>query len=71
MMLLERIFESRHEKRGFASDLMIVFEHPDMPHVRVNTICVTGALLSHNLLHTQPPDRKRWVGRSFSLTQDT
>jgi hypothetical protein len=32
---------------------------------------VTGALLSHNLLHTQPPDRKRWVGRSFSLTQDT
>jgi hypothetical protein len=50
VMLLEKAFESRHEQGGFGPALMNVFQHRDMPHVWVNTICVTGALLFHNLL---------------------
>ncbi len=50
VMLLEKAFESRHEQGGFVSALTNVFQHPDMPHIWANTICVTGALLFYNLL---------------------
>jgi hypothetical protein len=52
VILLEKAFESRHEQGGFGPALMKVFQHRDMPHVWVNTICVTGALLFYNLLST-------------------
>lgn len=52
VMLLEKAFESRHEQGGFVSALTNVFQHPDMPHIWANTICVTGALLFFNLLPT-------------------
>jgi hypothetical protein len=52
VMLLEKAFESRHEAGGFGTALMNVFQHPDMPHIWANTICVTGALLFYNLLST-------------------
>ncbi len=52
VMLLEKAFESRHEQGGFSPALMNVFQHRDIPHVWANTICVTGALLSYNLLAT-------------------
>ena len=50
VMLLEKAIESRHEQGGFGPALMKVFQHPDMPHVWANTVCVTGALLFYNLL---------------------
>jgi hypothetical protein len=50
VILLEKSFESRHEQGGFGAALMNVFQHPDMPHVWANTICVTTALLFYNLL---------------------
>lgn len=50
VMLLEKAFETRHEQGGFVSALTNVFQHPDMPHIWANTICVTGALLFYNLL---------------------
>jgi hypothetical protein len=50
VLLLEKAIESRHEQGGFGTALMNIFGHPDMPHVWVNTICVTGALLFYNAL---------------------
>jgi hypothetical protein len=50
VILLEKAFESRHEQGGFGPALLNVFQHPDMPHVWANTICVTAALLFYNLL---------------------
>ena len=50
VMLLEKAIESRHEQGGFGPALLKVFQHPDMPHVWANTLCVTGALLFYNLL---------------------
>lgn len=50
VMLLEKAFESRHDRGGLGPALMNVFQHRDMPHLWANTICVTGALLFYNLL---------------------
>lgn len=50
VMLLEKAFESRHEQGGFGSALTNVFQHPDMPHIWANAICVTAALLFYNVL---------------------
>ena len=50
VMLLEKAIESRHEQGGFGPALQNVFQHPDIAHVWVNAICVTGALLFYNLL---------------------
>lgn len=50
VLLLEKAFESRHEQGGFSPALMKVFQHPDMPHLWANSICVTGALLFYNVL---------------------
>jgi hypothetical protein len=50
VLLLEKAFESRHERGGFGPALMNVFQHRDMPHLWANTICATGALLCYNLV---------------------
>jgi len=50
VMILEKAFESRHEYGGFGNALAMVFEHADMPHIWVNTICMSGALLGYNIL---------------------
>jgi hypothetical protein len=50
VMLLEKAFEARHEYGGFGPAMMNITQHPDIPHVWANTICVTGALLFYNLL---------------------
>lgn len=50
VLLLEKAFEGRHEYHGFLPSLFAVSHHADVYHVWVNAICVTGALLSYNLL---------------------
>jgi hypothetical protein len=48
VLLLEKAFETRHEHGGFFQSLGSVLEHPDMRHVWVNAICLSGALLVYN-----------------------
>ena len=50
VMILEKAFEGRHEYGGFGNAVTAIFEHADMPHIWVNTICMTGALLGYNIL---------------------
>ena len=50
VLLLEKAFEGRHEHGGFVPSLLAVFQHPEIHHVLVNTICLTGALLGYNAL---------------------
>jgi len=50
LLLIEKAFEGRHEYGGFGASLTAVFQHADVYHVWVNTICLSGALLSYNLL---------------------
>jgi hypothetical protein len=50
VLLLEKAFEGRHEYGGFAASLRAIFDHVDLSHVWVNSICVGGALLSYNVL---------------------
>lgn len=49
-LILEKAFEARHEHGGFGASIACVFQHPDMPHVFANAICVTCALLGFNAL---------------------
>ena len=50
MLLLEKAFEGRHEHGGFGPALVSVFQHAEVHHVWVNTICLSGALLGYNAL---------------------
>jgi hypothetical protein len=50
VLLLEKAFEGRHEHGGFGPSLIAVFQHAEVHHVWVNTICLTGALLGYNAL---------------------
>jgi len=50
VMLLEKIFEARHEYASLGASLTGQFKHASMLHVWLNTICVTAALLSYNVL---------------------
>jgi len=45
-----KAFDGRHEQRGFGFSLFVLFQHADIHHVSVNTICLTGALLGYNAL---------------------
>ncbi len=49
-LLLEKAFEARHEYGGFFDALRHIFQHRDMPHVWVNTIVVSLALLVFNAI---------------------
>lgn len=50
VLIIEKAFEGRQEYGGFGPSLRQVFNHIDIYHVWVNTICVFGALLTFNLL---------------------
>ena len=50
VLLLEKAFEGRHEHGGFGASLMAVFQHAEVHHVWVNTVCLSGALLGYNML---------------------
>jgi hypothetical protein len=50
VLLLEKAFEGRHEHGGFGPSLVSVFQHAEIHHVWVNTICLSGALLGYNAL---------------------
>lgn len=50
ILLLEKGIEGRHETGSFWPALLALIDHPDINHVWVNTIVVTGALFSYNLL---------------------
>jgi hypothetical protein len=50
VLLLEKAFEGRHEYGGFDAALTEVFQQADGTHVVLNTLCVTAALLSYNML---------------------
>jgi len=50
VLLLEKAFEGRHDHGGFGPSLIAVFQHAEVHHVWVNTICLSGALLGYNVL---------------------
>lgn len=50
VLLLEKAFEGRHEYDGFDASLIAVFQHADVSHVWLNTLCLSAALLSYNML---------------------
>ena len=50
VLLLEKGFEGRHDHGGFGPSLISLFQHEDVYHVWVNTICLSGALLGYNVL---------------------
>lgn len=50
VLLLEKAFEGRHEYDSFGASLIAVFQHADVHHVWLNTICLSAALLSYNIL---------------------
>ena len=50
VLLLEKAFEVRHEYDSFGTSLIAVFQHADISHAWLNTICLSAALLSYNML---------------------
>ena len=50
VLLLEKAFEGRHEYVGFTESLVAVFQQTNAVHVCLNTLCLSAALLSYNLL---------------------
>jgi hypothetical protein len=50
VLLVEKAFEGRHEYGGFFPSLTSLFQHADINHVVINTICLGGALLGFNVL---------------------
>ena len=50
VLLLEKAFEGRHEYDGFGASLIAVYQHVDVSHAWLNTICLSVALLSYNML---------------------
>lgn len=63
VLLIEHAFEIRHESGGFTSALSGMFRHIEIHHVLLNTLCLTLALLSYNMLSVV---RKRH-GKDFLL----
>ena len=50
VLVLEKGFEARHEHGGFGPAVVALFQTADVPQVWANTICLSGALLGHNVL---------------------
>jgi hypothetical protein len=48
VLLLEKVFDGRHEHGGFGPSLLAVFQHVDIYHVWANAITLSGALLVYN-----------------------
>ncbi len=50
VLLVEKAFEGRHEFDSFGVSLIAVFHKADAIHVWLNTLCLSAALLSYNML---------------------
>jgi hypothetical protein len=50
VLILEKGLESRNAFGGFVPAVLQLFQHEDVHHVWVNTICLSGALFGYNLL---------------------
>ena len=50
VILLEKAFEGRHEFGGFRGSLVAEFQTAKAIHVWLNTICLSAALFSYNVL---------------------
>jgi len=50
VLLLEKAFEGRHEYGSFGDSLSAIFQQANDAHVVLNTLCVTAAILSYNIL---------------------
>lgn len=50
VLVLEKAFEGRHKHGGLAPSLKALFAHAEIYHVWANTIVVSGALFTYNLL---------------------
>jgi len=50
VLILEKALEARHAQGGFIPALARIFQHPEIPHVLANSICVACALLAFNAL---------------------
>jgi hypothetical protein len=50
VLVLEKTIDGSREYGGLATSLKHLFERADMIHVWLNTICLSAALLSYNIL---------------------
>lgn len=50
VLVLEKTIEGSHEYGGLAGSLSALFERADIIHVWLNSICLSAALLSYNML---------------------
>jgi len=50
VLLLERGLRERHEAGGFVAAITTGFRETKVPHLLVNAICLSGALLAYNVL---------------------
>jgi hypothetical protein len=50
VLVLENGFEGRHEHGGFGPAVAASFQDADVHHVWANVLCLSGALLTYNLL---------------------
>jgi hypothetical protein len=50
VMVIEHGIKGRHEHGGFAGALSAMAREAKVPHILVNTLCLSGTLLVYNLL---------------------
>lgn len=50
VVVLEKAFEGRHEHGGLGASLTAQFAQADVFHIWLNTMCLSAALLSYNVL---------------------
>ena len=50
VVVLERVFEGRHEHGGLGASLTAQIAQADMLHIWLNTMCLSAAILSYNVL---------------------
>lgn len=50
VLVLEKSLEGRHEHGGLMASARALFQHAEINHVMANTIVVSGALFTYNLL---------------------
>ena len=50
VLVLEKAFEGRREHGGFVPSLKALFAQAEIYHVWANTICLSGALFTYNIL---------------------
>lgn len=50
LVLLEKAFEGRHEYDSFGASMFALFQQANAIHIWLNTLCLSAALLSYNML---------------------